>query len=100
MDDLKEKTALEIRSIVADAVHQAMAGIKKHPEAELARGEHVDELQRQVRHLEVDRDEARSQAARLRSEREALLHAQASLEVELQRTKRALNEATMNLRHR
>merc|ERR1719507_2120731 len=50
-----------------------------------------------VRHLEVDRDEARARADRLSEERHELLEAQARLEGELRATRRSLEEARRQL---
>uniref|UniRef100_A0A7R9ZWM4 Uncharacterized protein n=1 Tax=Pyrodinium bahamense TaxID=73915 RepID=A0A7R9ZWM4_9DINO len=57
-------------------------------------------LEVQLRHLEVDRDEANMRAARLAREKEELLAVQAQLEAELRATRQTLDETRRRLRHR
>mmetsp|Transcript_78569 Transcript_78569/g.244149 ORF Transcript_78569/g.244149 Transcript_78569/m.244149 type:complete len:384 (+) Transcript_78569:78-1229(+) len=57
-------------------------------------------LEVQLRHLEVDRDEANTRAARLAKEKDGLQAVQLRLEAELHDTRRSLAETRRHLRHR
>lgn len=65
-----------------------------------AGGVDLQAVERMVRHLEVDRDNARARAERLQGEKEELVAAQARLEADLRAARRNLEEIGCRLRHR
>lgn len=82
------------------AVAQELAALQQPFVAGSENGFDFRAVGKLVRHLEVDRDEARARADRLNEERATLLEAQARLEAELRTTRKDLGEARRQLQHR
>lgn len=99
----KKRALVESRNSVLQAVRHAHASMPTHPEARPhSHSQALDpvEVERSMRHLEADRDEARARADRLMAENNQLMAKQAQVEAQLKQAHHTLGHTTRQLRHR